>query len=530
MPYITIGSSSQLQIKAPTKGTTNWSSTMLTDTWTKIAEHNHDGAGNGVQLAAGALADNAITGAKIRLDNNESLDARNQANSGDVSLLKLDTNDELILQQTVGSAEFQDDGLTIVDNADNAKKIALDASAITTANTRTLTMADADVDLAALANSNIAAGAAIDFSKLAALTSGNILVGNGSNVAASVAVSGDITLSNAGVAAIASGVIVNADVNASAAIDASKIHDGSVSNTEFGYLNGVTSAIQTQIDAKLTSPLTTNGDILYYNSSAHQRLAIGTNGQVLQVSSGLPAWTAPPAATDTVTEITSADSPYTLTTSTNTLLVDCTSGNVEVDLYAISGNAGKKVKIIKTDSSTNTLTIDPNGTETIDGSSTSKVMYTQNEMREIQVNNSEDDWVTISRKNDTPWTTYTPGTQGFGTVSSVQVKYKRVGDLCYIQGNFTAGTVSGSQAQVDLPLSTTIAAPTAQTPCGIGARSAAVTNFPVPLAASGNGHLLFGLFDASGLDATNALNGNQVCSNSQRFNFNAVVQISEWED
>jgi hypothetical protein len=44
--------------------------------------------------------------------------------------------------------------------------------------------------------------------------------------------------------------IVNADINSSAAIDATKIHDGTVSNTEFGYLNGVSSAIQTQIDTK----------------------------------------------------------------------------------------------------------------------------------------------------------------------------------------------------------------------------------------------------------------------------------------
>jgi len=44
--------------------------------------------------------------------------------------------------------------------------------------------------------------------------------------------------------------IANADIKSAAAIDAAKIHDGTVSNTEFGYLNGVTSAIQTQLDAK----------------------------------------------------------------------------------------------------------------------------------------------------------------------------------------------------------------------------------------------------------------------------------------
>lgn len=55
------------------------------------------------------------------------------------------------------------------------------------------------------------------------LTSAYIFVGNGSNVATGVAMSGDITITNAGVTAIGAGVIVNADVNASAAILASKL-------------------------------------------------------------------------------------------------------------------------------------------------------------------------------------------------------------------------------------------------------------------------------------------------------------------
>ena len=44
--------------------------------------------------------------------------------------------------------------------------------------------------------------------------------------------------------------IVNADIKSAAAIDATKIANGNVSNTEFQYLDGVTSAIQTQIDTK----------------------------------------------------------------------------------------------------------------------------------------------------------------------------------------------------------------------------------------------------------------------------------------
>ena len=81
-----------------------------------------------------------------------------------------------------------------------------------------------------IANVDINASAAIAFSKLAALTSAHILVGNASNVAAAVNLTGDINIDNAGVSAIASGVIVNADVNVSAAIAGSKIQAATTSN------------------------------------------------------------------------------------------------------------------------------------------------------------------------------------------------------------------------------------------------------------------------------------------------------------
>ncbi len=99
------------------------------------------------------------------------------------------------------------------------------------------------------------------------LTSGNIYVGNVSNVAASVTPTGDVTITNAGVTAIAAGVIVNTDINTSAAIALTKlaastasraiVTDGSgffvpatTTATEIGYVSGVTSSIQTQFGTK----------------------------------------------------------------------------------------------------------------------------------------------------------------------------------------------------------------------------------------------------------------------------------------
>jgi len=47
--------------------------------------------------------------------------------------------------------------------------------------------------------------------------------------------------------------IENADIKALAAIDASKIADGSVSSTEFQYINSLSSNAQTQISANATA-------------------------------------------------------------------------------------------------------------------------------------------------------------------------------------------------------------------------------------------------------------------------------------
>lgn len=63
------------------------------------------------------------------------------------------------------------------------------------------------VEWALLSNDNLAANAAIAFSKLAALTSAHILVGNGSNVATDVAVSNDATISNTGALTIANDAV-----------------------------------------------------------------------------------------------------------------------------------------------------------------------------------------------------------------------------------------------------------------------------------------------------------------------------------
>jgi len=85
------------------------------------------------------------------------------------------------------------------------------------------------------------------------LSSGNIFVGNASNVATGVAMSGDVTISNAGVAAIAAGVIVNADINAAAGIAFSKLASLASGNILVGSAGAVPTSVALSGDATISN-------------------------------------------------------------------------------------------------------------------------------------------------------------------------------------------------------------------------------------------------------------------------------------
>lgn len=73
-----------------------------------------------------------------------------------------------------------------------------------------------------------------------------------------------------------------------------------------------------------------------------------------------------------------ADSPYTLVSEAGYLRCNAVGGNMTVNLPAAIGN-GRLVTIKKIDSSANTVTVDGNASETLDGATT-KVLTTQYEV------------------------------------------------------------------------------------------------------------------------------------------------------
>ena len=76
--------------------------------------------------------------------------------------------------------------------------------------------------------------------------------------------------------------IVNADIKAAAAIDATKIADGSVTSAEFQYIGGLTSDAQTQIDSKLAH---TGGTLTDYNETL-QSLSSTSGAIAIDLASG----------------------------------------------------------------------------------------------------------------------------------------------------------------------------------------------------------------------------------------------------
>ena len=143
--------------------------------------------------------------------------------------------------------------------------------------------------------------------------------------------------------------IVNADINSSAAIDATKIHDGTISNTEFGYLNGVTSAIQTQLNGKLTA---SNNLSDVTASTARTNLGLGTiatqNANNVSISGGSVTGLGDPSSTSDAATKNYVDQAVA-GLRTRTIAEAATTGNISLTTDLQNGDTIDGVTLVTGD-------------------------------------------------------------------------------------------------------------------------------------------------------------------------------------
>ena len=219
-------------------------------------------------------------------------------------------------------------------------------------------------------NADINASAGIAFSKLASLTSARIIIGNASNVPTSVAVTGDVTISNTGVTAIASGAIVNADINASAEIAVSKLADGAARQLLQTDAAGTgvewTSDVDIPGTLDVTGAATFDSTVTIGGSAALVASAIGTTVQAYDADTAkldvIQTFTAVQTLTDPAIIGTILEDVYTISDG---VAFEVDPGNGSVQLITLGANrtpratnfaAGEAVTLMVDDGAGRTLT------------------------------------------------------------------------------------------------------------------------------------------------------------------------------
>ncbi len=297
--------------------------------------------------------------------------------------------------------------------------------------------------------------------------------------------------------------------------------------TEIGYLSGVTSALQTQITAKTDkSTLTTKGDIYAATAaSTPARLAVGTDGQYLKANSSTSTGLEWASVSNNLT-VVSKTTTYTATTTDDVILCDTSGGAWTLSLFAASGNSGKRLIIKKTTSDFTQLTIDANSTETIDGQTTT-TLDTQFETLTIVCDGTN--WRVVERFIPRVYTSYTPTTQGFGTLANQEFYWFRDGQYLEIDCKWTNGTTAPSEARIGLPSGLT------SITLSQGIRQAGnfvifantTTAKVIPLIESSVTYVTFGNQD--GASGFTKINGNVAFSSSNLVSFKARVLINGWK-
>lgn len=241
----------------------------------------------------------------------------------------------------------------------------------------------------------------------------------------------------------------------------------------------------------------------------------------------------PNTAPSVILTVASKTTTYTATTSDDVILADTSGGAWTLTLYAASGNSGKVLTIKKTTSDFSALTIDANDSETIDGQATTTV-NTQFEALKIICDGTN--WHILERKINESWIAYTPTYTGFGTTSSNDSYWRRVGDSIELSIKFTVGTSTATEARVSLPSGLTygVFGSGKFHLVGRATRDNTGSSFSRDFglfAVNGNSYLTFSIIDSSGTASGEAAqNGSSISVSGDDFVIRThQIPITGWK-
>lgn len=151
-----ITTSGGLNFTYPAENTNNWF-TIMAAGFNTISSHDHSGGGKGLAIGTSGIASNAITGAKILLANNTSLNWNN-ASSSQTSVITFNASNQIDFNQQISTATMVNNVYFTSENAAGNGTVNLlkaDASNNATIGTNTLILGTVGIGTSATPSSTV---------------------------------------------------------------------------------------------------------------------------------------------------------------------------------------------------------------------------------------------------------------------------------------------------------------------------------------------------------------------------------------
>lgn len=131
----------------------------------------------------------------------------------------------------------------------------------------------------------------------------------------------------------------------------------------------------------------------------------------------------------------------------------------------------------------------------------------------------------IINPNIGPWQTYTPTFTGFGTVSTQSFRWRQVGESIEIQGRFTSGTVTATEARISLP-NNYVSSSSYSSLEVVGYAGSTNNDQQIGVLIEPSvSYFTFGRSNSGGVSILTKANGNNTISNGDSLSFRVMVQV-----